>query len=714
MKIDPQKNNKNLAKLFSVLPTSLEDRELLFPMWSLSQEGEPPPRVSSFRERPLAFVGAWEPLSFRARAGYAYTDEEAFLLENEFSDAALDRYVALGASSIVLPYAKGFGLKATEEELLYEKDVISRAHARGLKAGAYIRVDLLIPEMVKQDCPDVEEWLVTGMYGRHSSYSGQQTFRKRVCHSHPNAVRWLEKLFTYGIQEFGADYLHLDGCTVTYTPWDTCRCPRCLEAYRHWLKRRFADSRLRKRIFGIVNFDEIDFPEFQPKEPLPTVLTSADMQAWYLFQWERGVAFMRHIRRFIRQLSSEAAVTINPPGWGRTAHAPRILCQTIEPLLPWVDMVMIEDGLHLDYKDGSIFSRIGIFKTAREYDVPVGHYHWSDNPKKIESSLALSVAANGGNVSCLGFTFRYLPHYSLGWTEKQRLTAWAETHKPLLGTTRPFGEIALLRHFQSLAWNGREPWYGAMSLEQILVRMHVPWRMFDRLSSKMLNEVRTLLLADMESLSNDELDMLHEWVCSGGRLFFTGRTGTHDEFRRRRPHSSILSWLPGHDQQDDAVHWYAWCKEDFSEDEVRDGGLKGEPWQEPCGEGCLGYWPRIKSRNAPCLLNSYMKPEDWVAPPDAAEIEKFIRDLHGPFQFEVDGPSSLLTETTVHADTGEILLHLIQADGEASPVDLTVHHTGEHCSFRVLSPDTTPPRLEHDNNTLQLRGLARYAVIAFS
>lgn len=679
-------------------------------MWPLSAEGTPPPRVQSFREHPLAFVGAWEPLSFRSRAGYAYTDEEEFLLENEFSDDALESYVKLGANSIVLPYAKGFGLKATEEELQLEKDVINRAHARGLKAGAYIRVDLLIPELVKQDCSDVQEWLVVGMHGRHSPYSAQQTFRKRVCHSHPSAVRWLEKIFTYGIKELGADYLHLDGCSVTYRPWDTCRCQRCLDTYRHWLKRRFVDERLRKRIFGLVDFDEIDFPEFQPNAPLPTVLTSADMQAWYLFQWERGAAFMRHIRRFIRQLSPETAVTINPPGWGRAVHAPRILCQTIEPLLPWVDMVLLEDNLHLDFQNGSICSRIGIFKTAREYDVPVGHYHWSADPKKIEPSLALSVAANGGNVSCLGFTFRYLPHYTSGLEEKRRLTTWAEAHRPLLGATRPFGEIALLRHFPSLAWNGRDPWHGAMGLEQILVRMHVPWRMFDHISRTALDQVRTLLLADMESLADDELAILRDWVQSGGRLFFTGRTGTHDEFRRRRPRPAILSWLPEHDLPGNAVRWYAWCKEDFSEDDVQDGGLKGEPWMQPYGEGRLGYWPRIGNGDAPGLLDSYVKAEDWVAPSNADEIEKFIRKLHGSFQFEVEGPSSLLTETAIHAVTGETLLHLIQVDGNAAPIDLAIHRAGEG-DVRIFSPDPVPPVFERRGNTLHLRGLNRYAVV---
>jgi len=65
-----------------------------FSCWPLSFEGEPPARVAWTRQQPLSFVGAWEPVSFRTRAGYAYDDEEAFAAESEFSDAALRGFVA--------------------------------------------------------------------------------------------------------------------------------------------------------------------------------------------------------------------------------------------------------------------------------------------------------------------------------------------------------------------------------------------------------------------------------------------------------------------------------------------------------------------------------------------------------------------------------------------------------------------------------------------
>lgn len=701
--------SRNIADALGGLP---RDGELLFPMWPLSREGEPPPRVSAFRERPLAFIGAWEPLSFRTRAGYAYTDEEEFLRESEFSDAAFARHASAGASSIIFPFAKGFGLAATAEELAQEKDAILRAKARGLLAGAYIRVDIVAPELLRRDCPDVEDWLAVGMDGLRGSYSLQQTWRKRVCFSHVSAARWLEKLLAYGVRDLAADYLHLDGCAVADRPWETCRCPLCLETYRRWLRERFADPKARRKFFGIVDFEVLEFPEFSPARPLPTVLSSADMQAWYLFQWERGAAFMRHIRRFVRDLSPDVAVTINPPGWGRTTHAHRIRCQRVEPLLPWVDMVMIEDSLHLRYKEGAIRSRIGIFKTAREYDVPVGHYHWLDHPKEIEASLCLSLAANGGNAGCLGFSFRYLPHFELGVGEKQRLTHWAGEHQALLRETRPHGSLALLRHFPSLAWNGREPWVAAGILERLLLQMHVPWRMLDRISEDALRDIQTLLLPDAESLSDRELDILRDWTRGGGRLFFTGRSGTHNEFRRRRPRAAILSWTPERSQPADAARWYSWCREDFSEGRMLDGGLKGEPWIEDFGSGKLGYWPTLCPPDAPSLITHYV--EEFAMPENSSDLEAFIRNLHGPFSLEVHGPPSILMESATHIPTGDILLHVLQTDIDAPPINLDIHCQDRKGTLRVISPDSAPPRLERRGETLALLSLARYAVLIFS
>jgi hypothetical protein len=686
-------------------------------LWRLSDPGLPLERVAWLQEQPLSFIGSWEPLSFRRRAGYAYTDEAEFMREEEFSDAALDSYVKAGANSLIIPFGKGFGFSAAKNEIAEEKDLVERAHRKGLKVATYIRVDTVIPELVKHDCPDVEQWLSVGMYERRALYSDQQSFRQQICLLHPSAIRWTESLFAYASNEMKADMLHLDGFSVATYPWDACRCARCLATYRSWLKSEFADENRREQVFGLVDFDRIEFPSFEPRAPLPTVLSSPDMQTWYRYQWDKNLAFTRHVRRCIREINPDMAVSVNF-WWSRAANLKRIACQYSEQIFPWVDAVWTEDRFHLDYVKGKIRSRAGMFKTAREYSIPVCHYHWAPKPDQIEASLALSLAGNAGNPSCLGFSFRYLPHYSLGLEAKQRFTAWAKQNWEVLGHTRPTAEIALIRHHPSLAWNARAPWLSAMSLEQLLIGMKVPWRMFDHITADTLEQVRTVLLADAESLSNDEVTILKTWVANGGRLFFTARTGTHDEHRRRRPANVILDWVKNRADAPNPppgpTEWFEWYKEDFTEFDLEESDTSGQHAAHyRFGQGTLGYWPTIHVEFKGCTANQFIKPEELRTPDQSDAIEAFIRQLHGPFSFTVKGPPSLLVECSRQPATGEMLLHLIHTEAGAAPIDVEVVRTqGIWAQPRLLTPDLKPPKIALEGKTIQVIQVQRYAVLA--
>lgn len=692
---------KQGMRLGRILSTD-ENADPSFPAWKLSRDGSPPPRVDWWVQQPLAFIGAWEPLSFRRRAGYAYTDEEAFSTSTEFSDAALRKYQQAGANALVVPFAKGFGLKASKTEIDQERDLINRAHRMGLKAGAYIRVDFLIPETVQDDRPDVEEWLARGMHGATSSYYPQQTFRKRLCLLHPGAVAWLEHLFAYASRELLADFLHLDGLGgLTSRPWDNCRCPRCLLSYRSWLKERLPTAAERERLFGICDLDRITFPEFEVSQALPDIISSPELQMWHRYLLDREEAWVRHVRRFTQKLNPALALTGNF-GWSRAAGAPRWFARNVERLSPWLDALWAEDSDHLDFADGKIRSRLGVFKTAREYGVSVCHYHWQAEAEKIEASLALSLAANGGNLSCLGFSFRYLPHYSLGLEPKTRYALWMQAHWSLLARTVPWGEIALIRHPESLAWNNGKPAASARAMEQLLVHMQVPWRMFNTIDATLLRQVKTAILPDAECLSDAEIARLKSWVRRGGRLFLTGGTATHDENRRRRPRHGFVSvqgqgGIPAPENGlSPAQQWHHWLRNDFTEFATTDSILPGwKPLIHPYGQGAIGLWPT-------------------VAETPSSDLENFLAKLHGPKNLSIQGSPSLLVECNQEPTSGKILLHLIRTEGKAGTCAVTVRHALGWKYLQVLSPDARPPLLRRKGRTLHLSRLSRYALVVFS
>ncbi|MCC7350273.1 MAG: beta-galactosidase [Phycisphaerales bacterium] len=688
----------------------------LFPQWPLSDPSGPPPsRVEWVTESPLCFVGGWEPLSFRKRAGYAWTDENA-AFHGEFSDDALDQYVQLGATSIVIPYAKGFGHRATQHELDEEREITARAHAKGLRVGAYVRVDALVPESVRADYPDVDQWLMRGIDGRPSVYSSQQTFRRRVCYSHPRAVERLQEIFRYAVETLKIDLLHLDGYHVASA--HTCRCERCHGQFRQWLRRRYPNPADIEATFGILDPNEVEIPLFDPAGPPPPIINSPDIRAWARFQWDRQLAFTRHLRRFVRSLNPNVAVSINPifrVYWNASLMA----LEHVQPLLPWIDLIWTEDEFHLRFADNRVVSRIATFKLAREAGVPLCTYHWMKQPQRISASLALATAANGGHTSCLGFTFRYLPHVFLGRLEKARHAQWVRRHWNLLGNARPLGEIALVRHQPSLAWNGRQPWQAVVAFEALLdQRLRVPWRLFNAINHPGLNEVRTLLLPDAECLSQSELDCLHAWVKAGGRLLFTTRTARYDQDRRRRPRHPLLDWSAAWRDINNAngpETWFNWLNEEGGEFGKSDSP-DADAWpQTPAisqlGEGRLGWWPALQY-NTP-ITPHHCRPQDLLPPIDTEGIEQFIVDLHGPFSLRVDGPPQLLTEFGCPSRQQGRLIHLIRTNDSDQPISATIHVDRPLASEQIacLSPDDQPPRLDITDNVIRIDALKRYAVL---
>ncbi len=700
----------------SISPSSPSDPTSVFGAWRYAYPEEPAPeRVRWFGDSSSIFVGSWEELGFRRRSGLGWTDEtQAY--RGEFCDEVLDRIVAMGCNHLVLPHTKGYGLRALNGELDYLRDAIERAHKRNLRVGLYLRLDSVIPEILRDEYPDVDEWLTVGELGRSSFYSAQQTFRSRICHLHPSAMQYLEKEIRHAVEVMGADLLHFDGMHFSFYPAETCRCQRCTSAYRRWLQHRYPDAGERAEVFGPVNFETIPLPRFDPLQQatdpgfppfqgLGDFIRSPDIQSWFRFRWDGELALVRHLRRFVRQLGPEVAISINP-AWGGTYNGYRIFTSWAERMLPWVDAVWSEDGLHLHYDQHRLVSRIGTYKTTREHDISTCCYHWVREPGRLEASLALSAAANGGNLACMGFTIRHLPHFTLGEPIKRKVAQWVGEHWRLFKDTKPAGEIALLRHQPSLAWNSRSPWWAAMACEQLLMQMQVPWRMFDGLESERLKSIKTLLLPEAVCLSDGELALLESWIRDGGRVLVTAGTASHNENLRRRPQNPFAAWVPSWQErinQNPAEMWFDWIEGNES--------LDIEPAIAELGRGRIGLWPRIRGRCRQSATFNYLGPDQWWPPEQADELAEFIHRLHGEASVRLHGPPPVVIEHHRQLD-GTDLLHLVQVEEQANPVELTL--TGslvENRRVRVLALDTPAPNFAQDRDTLSLHGAGRYTIV---
>ncbi|MCC7349151.1 MAG: beta-galactosidase [Phycisphaerales bacterium] len=694
----------------------------VFDTWRYAYPEQPaPPLVKWFAAQPSIFVGAWESLAFRRRAGLAWTDESQ-AYQHEFSDETLDRIAEMGCNHLILPHTKGYGLEAMTRELDRQREVIARATKRGIRVGLYLRLDSVIPEILRREHPDVDEWLTIGELGRSSFYSSAQTFRSRICLLHPSAMQYLESEIRHAVQEMGTNLLHFDGLHFSFYPSETCRCSRCTQAYRQWLEHRYPDLGKRAEMFGIVDFKTIPLPRFDPLQQatdpgfapfrgLGDCIHSPDIQSWFRFRWDGELALMRHLRRLVHHLDPNVAVSINP-AWGECYNSYRIFTSWAERLLPWVDAIWTEDPLHLRYDQGRLVSRIGAHKTAREYEIPTCSYHWMREPGRLEASLALGAAANGGHLACVGFTIRHLPHFTVGESVKRKVSKWVNDHWRLFSRTRPAGEIALLRHQPSLAWNSRSPWWAAMACEQLLVQMQVPWRMFDNLEASRLQSIKTLLLPEASCLSDEELARLESWIREGGRVLVTSGTASHNEDHRRRPKNPFATWISSApdalEQGTDGETWFDWIEGKVA---TADASEIIEPTITEIGRGRIGIWPAIHSRCRQSSAFNNLGPDQWWPPEQAVELAAFINRLHGEHRVQLQAPPHVIIEHH-HQSDGTDLLHLVQVDEHANPVNLVlVGPIFRDRQVRVHALDKPVPTHVLNRETLCLDGVRRYTIV---
>ena len=225
------------------------------------------------------------------------------------------------------------------------------------------------------------------------------------------------------------------------------------------------------------------------------------------------------------------------------------------------------------------------------------------------------------------------------------------------------------------------------------------------IDSKLLQQVKTAILPDAECLSDEEIELLISWVNTGGRLFFTAGTATHDENRRRRPRHGILQRISDFPAQEHglspAQEWHHWLRNDFTEFETSDSVLPGwKPVIHPYGKGLMGLWPQIDSG----------APESQQ---DFADLKAFLFDLHGPMNVEIHGPPSLLVEFNHQPATSETLIHLIRTDAGDDDISITIRNGMGWKECRVLSPDQQPPATQIKGKILRLSRLSRYAIVAF-
>ena len=384
-------------------------------------------------------------------------------------------------------------------------------------------------ETFLQENPKAKMWASVNQDGFIPRY-GQQYFRWVPCVNQEDYLAYIEKIIKYAIEYVKTDLIHFDNFILWPEPY-SCHCPVCREKFRQYLKDKYPTPEARKERFGFINLDFIEPPVFDLFNPpwALDVIRDPVLQEWIDFRVKSlSNAYMR-FSNYVRNLNPNVAVAVNlnPPPGGNSAF----LRGGWPPLLyPHGDVHWTEEPDHPRIgEDGRLISRIRTFKIAQATGNAVFCYVRGENSDSSKLMMAESMAYNSYVLGMIGGVPPIVDQYM------EQYISFYKKNKEYFVNTESAAEVAVLRSYASLSYNNYSTHLSVILFEQTLIQARMPFDVIFDDHLKDLSKYKVLVLANVESLSNEQLDLIRDYVKAGGGLVATDETSAYDQWRRRRP-----------------------------------------------------------------------------------------------------------------------------------------------------------------------------------
>ena len=202
-------------------------------------------------------AGSHEPIFHRIRTGHASANEWQ-RWQRETTQENLDILQEVGVSRILVACTKGFGFEV--EKPLIERAARMREECdkRGMQCDIYVQGLPVYYEAFLLERPEAEDWLARTQTGEFYPWGGQ-TFRRWMDQYCEEFLEYEKTLIRHAVLTVRPATVFIDNTLppgVSYTP-------RSIEAFRNYLREKFADQDPMK-LFGIPSYDKVDLPRFDP------------------------------------------------------------------------------------------------------------------------------------------------------------------------------------------------------------------------------------------------------------------------------------------------------------------------------------------------------------------------------------------------------------------------------------------------------------------
>ena len=581
------------------------------------------------KAEPLIIVGGWDEMPiFRRRVGGNIVGQEERYAK-EHTEEAVQKLKEIGVTMAVIHFYKAFGLEAEREQMEDSKRLAALCHKYGIRVGVYVGSTVAYETFLAEN-PDAQEWFVPRFLGRPVTY-GDQTFRKRVYFMHPGYREYIKRVLRIAVQDLKADLIHFDNTSLQARP-EVFFHPLAVSDFRDFLRKKYTPEALKRRL----GFSEVRYIE--PPETNRPMRTIDDplFQEWAEFRCTQLAAYYGEMEAYIRGMNPQTAVENNPHSgisgsntvWDQGVDYPRLLAHT--------DVVWSEEGNEPQVTaEGVLISKIRTYKMAALLNNKIFTYTAGRRYRDQKGEPTLPLAeAMAYNRQCLGMIGGGLAGYELA-PEQAHYVQFYRKNFDQYRDVESRAEVAVLHGFASMAYNNDAPWESSMLLEQALIQARVPFDIIFDGNLKDLAKYRVLVLADQDSLSEEQMNLVREFVKRGGGVVATGVTSMCTEWRLRRLEPGLKDLFGA------------------------GGPANPAAVRNQVGEGRVAYIPAVKPAE-PKPPAQAMTSKYWKLPLNAQELVDSVKwaAAREP-AVEVKAPASVTVEFLEQKTTGNLLVHVL-------------------------------------------------------
>ncbi len=623
-----------------------------------------------------------EPLMFYLRRGTRAEDWPQ-TYERQHAPENVKRTADAGARILRLHFYKGFGLALEAPEIENSRKMADLMHSYGMKVSLYV-AGTMFAETFYREVPEARSWEQRDQYNHWVPYQKTQTYRHYPCTNQPAYREYMKKVLKIGVESLKAEQIFFDNVHLVPEP-KSCRCPRCLEAFRQFLRAKYPTREAVSRRFGYPDVDYLEVNEWDLFNR-PDDLTSIDdpvLQEWVRFRCESLARHNIELYDYVKSLNPKTSVGFNLKGiygfnrmWLNGVYHP--LYSGRCDFTPF-DVSGMEP--RLDARTGALVSEIRSFKMARRLDISC------DDNLADELNCATYMAFNYQK-PVPGFG-----HQGGPWMKGSSnvftptMEFFREYNERYLTEVDNVADVAVLRSWPSMAYSIGSTLVPTILMEQVLIQHRIP---FDILSDEQIGAIGrygALILPGQESLSKDTIDRVLRYVREGGTLVFSGDTADYNDWREKRRVNPLRVL-------------------------VNAEGLA--PVMKREGKGRLVYIPQIipargrsagaraSEENPEIFASSESRSQrfaasDWVLPKNHQEIRQAIVDhLPAPVSLTTEAPLTTVMELVNRAKSRETIVQFVNFDrkNKLRPfgASLKKQFPGGVESVVFLSPDFDNPQ----------------------